>query len=48
MSTKELEALNPKELEALFYALLNHNLTCEDFHDIVDYINNKIQNDKTK
>jgi len=38
--------MSNKEIEALFYLLLNYNLTVKDFNEIVNCINKKIQEDK--
>ena len=37
--------MNVKEIEALFDLLKEHNLKVADFNEIVDFINNKIQED---
>ena len=37
--------MNTNELEALFDLLKEHNLKVVDFNEIVDFINNKIQED---
>ena len=40
--------MNTNELEALFDILKEHNLKVKDFNEIVEFINKKIQEDKTK